>query len=143
MKDTSIYTELVESYCGFASRETRPGYSPQTSLSSLGGVEVALWDIYGTLFATRAGDLEGSLSAEDYMLRAFEEVIDRYALESSIKGLSGFPAQWLRGRYISGIEKEHARLKAAGYPVPEVRIEEIWRDIFEDLCQGGLCSARG
>ena len=138
MKVKAKYVELIARYCGFDTRETCAGYFPQAELKLLGGVEVALWDIYGTLFATRAGDLESSLSAADSMLRAFEIVIESYGLEGSIKRFSKCPPLWLRDHYLGGIAKEHARLKTAGFPVPEVRIEEIWQSILTDLCESGF-----
>ncbi|MBN2290337.1 MAG: HAD hydrolase-like protein, partial [Candidatus Glassbacteria bacterium] len=50
-------------------------------------------------------------------------------------------ALWLRDRYLAGIEQVHRRKKAAGFPSPEVRIEEIWSGIISELETLGYNSA--
>ena len=96
-------------------------------LADLTGRRVVLWDVYGTLLASRAVDLEGSLKVPEAMLVSFEKTAEKFGFDNVVQ------AQWLRDRYLEGIERVHRKKKAEGFPSPEVKIEEIWGEIISKL----------
>jgi putative hydrolase of the HAD superfamily len=86
---------------------------------------VVLWDVYGTLIATRGGDLQSLLAREKELRAAFEQTVKNFGLN--------VPAPTLHERFIGGIAAERETKIAGGVRHPEVRIEEIWYKILEDL----------
>ncbi|MBW7996329.1 MAG: hypothetical protein FVQ81_07145 [Candidatus Glassbacteria bacterium] len=105
-------------------------------LPELRGIRLVLWDIYGTLFATRAGDLEGSLSAPEAMLGAFGLTADEFGFTAAF-GSRDEAALWLRDCYLELIETEREEKKKNQFPFPEVRIEHVWRSILGRLDSRG------
>ena len=99
-------------------------FSQNCSLKAL------LFDIYGTLFISEAGDIShagNSSSGNTAFMKTFQEAgidtdqFDRNLLES------------VPELYISEIKKEHAKLKAEGIEYPEVVITEIWERMLLKL----------
>lgn len=99
-------------------------------LPKIAGIRAVLWDVYGTLLAVPAGDLEDTLAKKDTMLAAFRSAIREFGLGGF---LDGEPAETLRNLYVREIEKTHRRKAAHGVFSPEVRIERIWLRILKRL----------
>ena len=99
-------------------------------LSPLKNIKAVLFDIYGTLFISEAGDIslaDTSSASNSLFMETFREagidpsVFDREILSS------------LRSVYLDEIKKEHKRLKEEGTEFPEVVITEIWENILKKL----------
>ncbi len=84
------------------------------AVGPLAGVRGVLFDVYGTLFASAAGDIG---VAADYLRGDLESVAREFAPDSSGEELKA----WFR----SAVQTRHA----AAYertPYPEIRVEELW-----------------
>ena len=99
-------------------------------LTPLENIKAVLFDIYGTLFISEAGDIshaDADSAANSVFLKTFSEAgivtadFDRKVL-SEIKSV-----------YIREIGNEHERLKNRGTEYPEVVITEIWEKILKQL----------
>lgn len=102
-----------------------PGRLPK--LKSAGAV---LWDVYGTLLALSAVDLEDFLSKKETMRGTFRLTAREFELE---KFLDGDPADTLMGMYFREIERTHRRKQSRGVFSPEVNIERTWLRILKKL----------
>jgi putative hydrolase of the HAD superfamily len=78
-----------------------------------------LFDVYGTLWASAAGDLDHRGPEAPPGL---QDLFDRYGCARSPQTLAGELAAAIRG--------EHARRRAKGVDYPEVRIERIWAELL-------------
>jgi len=101
--------------------------------------KVILWDVYGTLMRSRAGDLQALTQRGAELLGAFEKVVAHFDLEDAIGNFAPDkrPAEELRQLYLSRIDEVHRRKIAQGIEHPEVRIDEIWIGIIESLAEHG------
>jgi len=82
-----------------------------------------LWDVYGTLLAVTAGDLERTLEKKETMHKAFRRTAKEFGFN---KYLDADPAEILLEWYVREIEKTHRRKRARGVFSPEVKIQHIW-----------------
>jgi len=139
--DFDILFQIAKDYCTELISEFRrtPAFSGriEAELADLSRAKVLLWDIYGTLFATRAGDLENSLKAPEAMLPAFSKTAGKFGFEQGVADGEDI-SKWLRDFYLGQIERVHQQKKAEGVPYPEVRIEEIWERIIATLENNGF-----
>ncbi len=85
-------------------------------------IKAALFDIYGTLFISEAGDI--SLASEKQNKSFFIETL-------KLSGIDHTDGENLYSLYIAEIQDEHARLKREGINYPEVVITDIWKSILE------------
>ena len=83
--------------------------------------KIILWDVYGTLIVAPRGDLESLLRRQDELSAAFDETASRYSLTGNLQ-------QWF-----DAIRTSHAESRARGVAHPEIRIEEIWRQLSPGL----------
>ena len=139
--DFDTLIQVAKDYCTelMSESERIPAFSDQidTELADLSKAKVVLWDIYGTLLATRAGDLESSLKAPEEMLAAFSRTAGRFGFEQGVPDSEDI-SQWLRKHYLGQIERVHREKKSKGIACPEVRIEEIWEKIIAELEKNGF-----
>ena len=121
------YIEILKKYA-------KPLHPLPTGLKSGGKlkrkVHAVFFDIYGTLFISRSGDISSSeiylLSGENEKLKIFNELLDIYCI--NIDG-----AEVLK-RYYNEIKKVHTRLRSQGIDFPEVEIERVWMDVLNIGC---------
>jgi len=94
-------------------------------LSLLNAVKALLFDVYGTLIISRAG--ERSVFADHGQTESIHHLLQGFSITDSSQKV----ARLLR----STISREHGRLKAQGIAYPEVDILEIWQAIlgWDDL----------
>ena len=93
----------------------------EPSKNGINGICCVLFDIYGTLLISASGDI--SLSAKpDKNIRRLARLLDKY-------DLPGDPKQ-LQENLWAAVRADHAKNKKRGIDVPEVRIEEIWRQVL-------------
>jgi putative hydrolase of the HAD superfamily len=94
-------------------------------------VKAVLFDVYGTLFCSAAGDIgtgEPGLGGPDRRERLLDELAGEYA-----PGLSGGE---LRGYFEQGVRAAHREL-AGQSPFPELRVEDLWARFLRDRGAGG------
>ena len=122
-----VFVRIIKKYaCKMEPDETGAG----AQLSSLRNIKAVLFDIYGTLFISEAGDIshaDSSSASNSLFHDTFREAgIDTDDFDSGILAN-------LRDLYISEIKKEHKKLREEGIIYPEVVITEIWKKIFRKL----------
>ncbi len=90
-------------------------------------VKAILFDVYGTLFISEAGDISVAKKWADRNIADITGLLDRYNIH--------IPSHVLLKEFFSEIERTRERLIDQGIPYPEIRIEEIWRKVLgiEDI----------
>lgn len=116
------YEELVLHY-------SRPIDPIPTSLEPEGSpalpVKAVLFDVYGTLFISRAGDIGGARDEAEARVDELDGLRGRYGLS--------LPPRDLVHRFFDRIEQEKIRLARQGVDAPEVVIEDIWANVLETV----------
>lgn len=111
-----------------------------TRLPRIEGTRAVLWDIYGTLLALSAVDLEDLLTKKETMRRTFRLTAREFGLKAF---LDGDPAETLIGLYFGEIERTHRRKRSRGVFSPEVKIERTWLRILKKLESRGYKPGTG
>ncbi|MFP3042136.1 HAD family hydrolase [Treponema primitia] len=91
-------------------------------LPPLKGIHSVIFDVYGTLFISAAGDI-GSGDNEPH-----------YSLDSLAREY-GLSAEQLRGYFQKAVLKRHGELRGRS-PYPELRVEELWAEFLEQHGHG-------
>ncbi len=106
------------------------GAEKKAQLFPLKNIKAVLFDIYGTLFISEAGDIshaDSSSATNSVFIETFREAgIDTSDFNKGIIAN-------LRDVYITEIKNEHKKLMDNGIKYPEVVITEIWRNIVKQL----------
>jgi len=92
-------------------------------------VRCILFDIYGTLFVSGAGDIgmaRRTHSGKDHL----QALIDRYNIPMS--------PDHLRHGFFAAVEATHEKMKRQGIDVPEVAYETIWASILPGMDPEGV-----
>ena len=86
------------------------------------GIKCLLLDVYGTLLISASGDIGVSKndSANTQKLKA---LIHKFGIQQSPESLLN--------DFFAAIEKEHHYLRKTGTDYPEIRIEEIWKQVLD------------
>jgi len=84
-------------------------------------VKAVLFDLYGTLFISGSGGFDSAGPPADE--EPLSALLDAYGIEAN-------SAAVLR-KFRERILGEHERMRKEGVDFPEVRIEEVWRDVLE------------
>jgi putative hydrolase of the HAD superfamily len=95
------------------------GLTPRGKLDQ--PVKAILFDIYGTLFISAAGDIRRSLGAVADA-PALQQLLNRYAIQQR-------PADLVE-RLEAAIAQDHRQRRKQGADHPEVDIEQIWADVL-------------
>ncbi len=93
----------------------------EPSKNGINGICCVLFDIYGTLLISASGEISLS-TTPDKNIRRLARLLDKYDLRSDPKQLQ--ENLW------AAVRADHAKNKKKGIDVPEVRIEEIWRQVL-------------
>ena len=97
-----------------------------TSLASSGKVEEKiegiLFDVYGTLFISRSGDI-GMAKKTSPKMEKLENLLQQYGIKKN--------PQSVLNRFYAAIENQHELLKKKGVDFPEVEIDQIWMRVLE------------
>jgi putative hydrolase of the HAD superfamily len=81
-----------------------------------------LFDIYGTLFISGSGDI--SLAEQNSVqLDGISELLKTYGIQKN--------ARALLDEFHGAIQSRHAELRNKGIDFPEVRIDQIWRQVLQ------------
>jgi len=89
-------------------------------------IKAILFDVYGTLFISRAGDISIARQESGYKMAKIVDLLRRYRLKKE-------PEPFL-DEFFGAIERKKDELRSRGIDYPEVDIKEIWQTItgFED-----------
>ena len=117
--------EARDHLCTFR-RHSRPLHPVPTGLTPRGRlrlpVRAVLFDLYGTLWASSAGDLDCPGPAESPEPPGLRGLLDRYGCSRSPRALAEELA--------AAVRREHERLSGQGVDFPEVHIERIWAELL-------------
>lgn len=102
------------------------GWSPH--VPAMSGVEVVLFDIYGTVVISASGDYDPAVKDRAAVYR---RALSAVGLQWPIEGLNYFDEE---------IRSDHERLRAGGVACPEVDIRDIWARVAR-RCAGDVPSA--
>ena len=86
-----------------------------------GPLRSILFDVYGTLFISAAGDINVARKAA-FASKEFRALLHRFDITT--------PPEKVLESYFSGIRKEHQKAKQQGVDYPEVQIDRIWADVL-------------
>jgi len=99
----------------------------RTSLKPIGKleekIEGILFDLYGTLFISRSGDI-GMAKKKSPQIQKLKKLLQKFGIKKD-------PPSVLN-RFYAAIENEHERLKKKGVDFPEVEIDQIWMRVLEN-----------
>ncbi len=113
-------------YAKLASEYTQPLSPLPTSMRPSGRlaepVHCVLFDIYGTLFISASGDLSIARKTSPEA-RKLQRLMQKFNINKTPRNLA-------RELY-RVIENEHRRLRSDGIDHPEIRIDQIWKQILE------------
>jgi putative hydrolase of the HAD superfamily len=97
-----------------------------TSLTPSGKLEekiqVILFDVYGTLFISRSGDI-GMAKKKTPQTDKLEKLLQQFGNKKD--------SQSVLNRFYAAIENQHELLKKKGVDFPEVEIDQIWMRVLE------------
>jgi putative hydrolase of the HAD superfamily len=86
-------------------------------------IRAVLYDIYGTLFISRAGDIGAARHEAEKNLDMIAGLCSRYSLS--------LPAETVVDRFFETIEAAKGRMLKQGIENPEVAIEDIWSAVLK------------
>ena len=106
------------------------------SVDTLAGIKVVIFDIYGTLLVSAAGDLGLHVASDRSNLLA-EALIDG-GIDGDLDcaGIEGV------ARMRRAIEESHKADHTAGIDYPEVEIRTIWKSVLSSLVDDGVLTCK-
>jgi putative hydrolase of the HAD superfamily len=87
-----------------------------------GEIRAILFDVYGTLFISKAGDISMARKGAEQNIIGIGSLLERFHIQKSAGDL---PEQ-----FFDEIRKEKEKLKRQGVDFPEIQIEKIWEKIL-------------
>jgi putative hydrolase of the HAD superfamily len=85
-------------------------------------IEGILFDVYGTLFISRSGDI-GMAKKKSPQTEKLEKLLQQFGIKKD--------SQSVLNRFYAAIENRHELLKEQGIDFPEVEIDRIWMRVLE------------
>lgn len=85
-------------------------------------IECLMLDIYGTLFISASGDI-GIARKSSKNAWQLKQLLRKFNIQ--------IPAESLLTVLFDAIEREHEKLRQSGIDYPEIKIEEIWKQILD------------
>jgi putative hydrolase of the HAD superfamily len=85
-------------------------------------IEGILFDVYGTLFISRSGDI-GMAKKNSPQTEKLEKLLQQFGIKKD--------SQFVLNRFYAAIENQHELLKEQGVDFPEVEIDQIWMRVLE------------
>ena len=133
------YFEAIDSRFAADPPAHEPANVTPTHRAEFTNTRAVLWDVYGTLFGVKLGDLEQGFTQRAQLTPAAAATIDEFNLTAPLRRLSPHrePPAALVDMYLARIEQSHAASRAANVEYPEVLIERIWKTILDDLRHAG------
>ncbi len=136
--------ELLEIVLSYRSEMLPRPADTEAKITALPDIELILFDIYGTLLISAAGEVGTDIetpsrgNGDDALRRAdslFQAVFRQLGFSIDFDA-----PKRARELYFSEIEESHRRLKSGGTAHPEVNIVVIWMRILRTLSEEGLIS---
>ena len=113
------YAKLISEY-------TQPLSPLPTSMRPAGRlaepIQCVLFDIYGTLFISGSGDISVAQKTSPAP-RNLQRLLQKFNIRKTPGDLTG--------ELLRAIEEEHRRLRNDGIDYPEIKIDQIWKQILE------------
>jgi hypothetical protein len=113
------YAKLISEY-------TQPLSPLPTSMRPAGRlaepIQCILFDIYGTLFISGSGDISVAQKTSPAP-RNLQRLLQKFNIRKTPRDLTG--------ELLRAIEEEHRRLRNDGVDYPEIKIDQIWKQILE------------
>jgi hypothetical protein len=110
----------------------RPKARPH--LTSLGGVKVVLWNVYGTLLNLFSGELLLVHPQKMLMDVALDKTVQEFKMWGSMSRKPGQPSEYMGQLYSQELDKQHG-VTTGGEKHPEVQVERIWEGLVKKLLQ--------
>jgi putative hydrolase of the HAD superfamily len=88
-----------------------------------GKIQGILFDVYGTLFISRSGDISMA-KKNSPQTEKLEKLLQEFGIKKD--------SQFVLNRFHTAIENQHERLKEQGVDFPEVEIDQIWMEVLEN-----------
>ncbi len=88
-----------------------------------GEIRAILFDVYGTLFISKAGDISMAKKEAERNVIGIKALLEKFHINKNAKNL---PEE-----FFEEIKKEKEKLKGQGVDFPEVKIEKIWERILK------------
>ena len=88
-----------------------------------GKIQGILFDVYGTLFISRSGDISMA-KKNSPQTEKLEKLLQDFGIKKD--------HQFVLNRFYIAIENQHERLKEQGVDFPEVEIDQIWMRVLEN-----------
>ncbi len=85
--------------------------------------EVILFDLYGTLFISRSGDISMA-KKKSPQTKKLEKLLQKFGIKKE--------PQTVLKQFYAAIENQHELLKKKGVDFPEVEIDQIWMRVLEN-----------
>ena len=82
---------------------------PKKEEPVLNGIKAVLFDLYGTLFISAAGEISAGTTSEEMLIPVAPEAIPE-----------------MTGYFHSTVKQSHEKARSQGIAWPEVRVEELW-----------------
>lgn len=108
-------------------RPILPPYKPRTE--RIPGIRHIVFDVYGTLVTSGAGEIGIDPTGPTVKTRAFQVVVDRY-------GGRDLSAERVERSFFDRITAIHEQLRTVAVPQPDIDIRVVWRDVAEELFPG-------
>ncbi len=115
------------------------GVEVKARSEELEGVKAVLFDVYGTLIDYYEPTYSSPQGKQAHLLECFQNVVDEFSLGDALFSVQPgtAQAQTLRDFYHGLIMLDHERKAAQGVCYPEIRIEQIWKTIFQIVQRHG------
>jgi len=87
-----------------------------------GKIRAILFDVYGTLFISKAGDISMAKKEAEQNIAGIGDLLEKFHIKKN--------AQTLPEEFLDKIKKGKEDLKHQGVDFPEVKIENIWKKVL-------------
>ncbi|MBD3674878.1 MAG: hypothetical protein HUJ26_15280 [Planctomycetaceae bacterium] len=105
----------------------------QSSLQPIPGIEVVLWDFYGTLVRISDGELKLFVDDDLRMQIALEKTLEEFAMWQSMTRKPGAPWRYLMSQYRELLDRLQMTQSCAKGDLPQIGLHQIWSKILERL----------
>ncbi|MEA3471703.1 MAG: hypothetical protein U9R24_08285, partial [Thermodesulfobacteriota bacterium] len=107
------YSKPLDTVPTACARKGKPGFRARA----------VLFDIYGTLFISKAGDIGVAKREAEKYLKEIAGLFRRYGVKEDTRSVLE--------RFFDEIKGEKERLRKGGVEYPEVVIEDIWKKVLK------------
>lgn len=88
-----------------------------------GSIEAILFDVYGTLFISKAGDISIARKEAEQNTQAIKKLLEKFQIDRDVAVL--------QDEFFDEIERDKGERRRRGFDYPEVVIEEVWKRVLK------------